>query len=181
MRQKSRFLREFWQMSTFLEAIWQLIERQSQRPSWDEYFMAGAFLISARSSCERLHVGCILVTTGEYGNRILASGYNGFLAGAPHQSCLRENHEQATIHAEQNAVTDAAKRGVSIHGSIAYITHFPCIHCAKILAAAGISQIKYCMNYRNDPLVIELLERWQIPLTRCPEESVWSRNSQNKS
>ncbi|MBI4623151.1 MAG: cytidine/deoxycytidylate deaminase family protein [Verrucomicrobia bacterium] len=127
------------------------------RPSWDEYFMATAVLISSRSNCERLHVGCVIVTGGGRKNRIVAAGYNGFLPGAPHVSRLREGHEQATVHAEQNAVADAARRGSSVEGCVAYVTHYPCVNCAKILAAAGIAEIKYRTDYANDPLVAPLL------------------------
>jgi dCMP deaminase len=127
------------------------------RPSWDEYFMATAVLISSRSNCERLHVGCVIVTGGERKNRIVAAGYNGFLPATPHVSRVREGHEQATVHAEQNAVADAARRGSSVEGCVAYVTHFPCINCAKILAAAGIAEIKYRADYLNDPLVAPLL------------------------
>lgn len=127
------------------------------RPSWDEYFMATAVLMSSRSNCERLHVGCVIVTGGERKNRIVAAGYNGFLPSTPHVSRVRDGHEQATVHAEQNAVADAARRGSSVEGCIAYVTHFPCINCAKILAAAGIAEIKYRADYLNDPLVAPLL------------------------
>jgi dCMP deaminase len=134
------------------------------RPSWDEYFMAMALLISSRSPCERLHVGCVLVSSGEHKNRVVAAGYNGFLPGAPHVSRVRDNHEQATVHAEQNAITDAARRGISVNGATAYITHFPCINCTKLLAAAGVRAIKYHLEYRNDPLVVELLNESRIEL-----------------
>lgn len=127
------------------------------RPSWDEYFMATAFLIATRSMCERLHVGCVIVSGGDHRNRIVAAGYNGFLPGAPHRSRLRDDHEQGTVHAEQNAVADAARRGIRLAGCTAYITHFPCINCAKVLAAAGITTLKYHIDYRNDPLVAEIL------------------------
>lgn len=127
------------------------------RPSWDEYFMATAVLMASRSNCERLHVGCVVVTTGERKNRLVAAGYNGFLPGTPHVSRLRDGREQATVHAEQNAVADAARRGSSVDGCIAYVTHYPCINCAKILAASGIVQIKYRHDYCNDPLVAPLL------------------------
>ena len=127
------------------------------RPSWDEYFMATAVLISSRSNCERLHVGCVVVTGGERKNRIVAAGYNGFLPGTPHVSRVRDGHEEATVHAEQNAIADAARRGSSVEGCVAYVTHYPCINCAKILAAAGIAEIKYRADYRNDPLVAPLL------------------------
>jgi dCMP deaminase len=127
------------------------------RPSWDEYFMATAVLISSRSNCERLHVGCVLVTGGERKNRIVTAGYNGFLPDTPHVSRVRDGHEQATVHAEQNAVADAARRGSSVEGCVAYVTHYPCINCAKILAAAGIAEIRYRADYLNDPLVAPLL------------------------
>ena len=119
------------------------------RPSWDEYFKEIVQITSKRSSCERLKVGCLLVKD----NRIISQGYNGFLSGAPHESIVRDNHEQATVHAEQNAVADCAKRGVSCLGSTAYITHYPCINCMKILCASGIKDIRYIDNYRNDEIV----------------------------
>jgi dCMP deaminase len=87
----------------------------------------------------------------------VAAGYNGYLPGTPHVSHLRDGPEQATVHAEQNAVADAARRGSSVEGCVAYVTHYPCINCAKILAAAGIAKIKYRVDYHNDPLVQPLL------------------------
>lgn len=140
-----------------VDAIAELIEAWRHRLSWDEYFMATAFLIASRSSCERLNVGCVVVSGGDGKNRLIAAGYNGFLPGAPHTSRVRDNHEQGTVHAEQNAIADAARRGISLGGATAYITHFPCINCAKVLAAAGIAVIKYHRDYKNDPLVEELL------------------------
>jgi dCMP deaminase len=136
------------------------------RPSWDEYFMATAVLISTRSPCERLHVGCVLVSGGGRKNRLIAAGYNGFLPGTPHVSRMREEHEQATVHAEQNAIADAARRGSSVEGCVAYVTHFPCINCAKILAAAGIAEIRYREDYTNDPLVVPLLADAGIKITQ---------------
>ncbi len=127
------------------------------RPSWDEYFMATALLMASRSACGRLHVGCVLVSGGEHRNRIVAAGYNGFLPGTPHHSRIRDGHEQATVHAEQNAIADAARRGVSVAGSTAYVSHFPCVNCTKVLAAAGVREIKYHFDYGNDPLVLDLL------------------------
>src|SRR5512143_3435288 len=129
----------------------------ARRPTWDQYFMATAVLIASRSNCERLHVGCVMVTSGERKNRIVAAGYNGFLPGAPHTSRVRDGHEQATVHAEQNAISDAARRGSSVEGCVAYVTHYPCINCAKILAAAGIAKVKYHEDYHNDPLVAQIL------------------------
>ena len=127
------------------------------RPSWDEYFMATAVLMSTRSNCERLHVGCVIVTGGGRKNRLVAAGYNGYLPGTPHVTQVRDGHEQATVHAEQNAVADAARRGSAVEGCVAYVTHYPCINCAKILAAAGIAEVRYRLDYINDPLVAPLL------------------------
>jgi dCMP deaminase len=138
------------------------------RPSWDEYFMAMALLIASRSPCERLHVGCVLVSSPDdkHPHRIIAAGYNGFFPGAPHISVIRDNHEQNTVHAEQNAVTDAARRGVSLQGATAYVTHYPCIHCFKILVAAGIQSIKCYADYKNDPLVDSLLPAAGVTLVK---------------
>lgn len=143
-----------------LNLVDQVIEitgQLGQRPSWDEYFMATAFLLASRSACDRLHVGCVIVSGAPEKHRLIAAGYNGFLPGTPHRSRVYEGHEQATVHAEQNAIADAARRGSSVGGAAAYVTHFPCITCAKILAAAGIRSIKYHIDYRNDPLVREVL------------------------
>ena len=142
---------------TPIDLITQATEAFPHRPSWDEYFMATAVLMSTRSPCERLHVGCVIVTGGARRNRLVAAGYNGFLPGSPHKSRVREGHEQATVHAEQNAIADAARRGSSVEGCVAYVTHYPCINCAKILASAGIAEIRYRRNYRNDPLVAPML------------------------
>lgn len=120
-----------------------------ERPEWNSYFKEIVQVTSKRSPCDRLKVGCLLVKD----NRIISQGYNGFLPGCPHKSIVRDNHEQATIHAEQNALCDCAKRGVSSDGSIAYITHYPCLICARLLIASGIKEIKYIDDYKNDVLV----------------------------
>jgi dCMP deaminase len=140
-------------------------ENLENRPSWDDYFMATALLLSTRSPCERLHVGCLIVSGGERKNRIVAAGYNGFLPGTPHVSRVRDGHEQGTVHAEQNAIADAARRGSPVEGCIAYVTHFPCINCAKIMAAAGIAEIRYRGDYHNDPLVEPLLTESGVKVT----------------
>lgn len=119
------------------------------RPNWDDYFKEITLVTSKRSSCTRLNVGCVLVKD----NRIISQGYNGFLPGQPHESIVRDNHEQATVHAEQNSICDCAKRGVSCEGATAYITHFPCIICCRLLIASGIKEIKYIYDYKNDDLV----------------------------
>ena len=126
-------------------------ENNKNRPSWDEYFTQIVKVCATRSSCDRLHVGCILVKD----NRIISQGYNGFLPGCPHKSIVRNNHEQSTVHAEQNAIADCARRGASCEGSTAYITHYPCIICCKLLLASGIKEIKYLEDYKNDELIRE--------------------------
>ena len=120
-----------------------------ERPSWKSYFKEIVEVTAKRSPCERMKVGCILVND----NRIISQGYNGFLPGCPHNSIVRDNHEQATIHAEQNAICDCAKRGVSSNNCVAYITHYPCIICTRLLLASGINKIYYINDYKNDELV----------------------------
>ncbi|MFL2825646.1 MAG: deoxycytidylate deaminase [Coraliomargaritaceae bacterium] len=141
-----------------IDTIIEVAEGLEGRPSWDEYFMATAFLIATRSACQRLNVGCVIVSKGTHKNRIIAAGYNGFLPGAPHISRVDNDHEQSTVHAEQNAISDAARRGVSLSGSTAYITHFPCIVCAKLLVAAGVNEIKFHFDYNNNPMVDEIFK-----------------------
>ena len=123
-----------------------------ERISWNDYFMKAATLASVRSPCDRLKVGCVIVKN----NRLISMGYNGFLAGTDHRSIVRWGHEQATIHAEINAITDAAKRGVSIDDTVAYITHYPCINCFKALASSGVKKIYYQVDYKNDPILEDL-------------------------
>lgn len=133
-----------------------------ERPNWDEYFKEIVQVTSKRSPCTRLQVGCLLVNN----NRIISQGYNGFLPGYPHESIVRDNHEQATIHAEQNAICDCAKRGVSCENSIAYITHYPCLICCRLLIASGIKEIRYIHNYRNDELVYYFLQQKNIKCSK---------------
>lgn len=132
------------------------------RPSWDEYFKEIVQVTSKRSPCDRLKVGCILV----HKNRIISQGYNGFLPDCPHESIVRNNHEQATIHAEQNAICDCAKRGVSTLESIVYVTHYPCIICTRLLLASGISEIKYIEDYKNDELVEYFCKQKNIAINK---------------
>lgn len=139
-----------------------IIKNIDTRPSWNDYFMILCYLISKRSSCERLHVGCVLVKD----RRIIATGYNGHLPGTVHDSVIINGHEQMTIHAETNAIADAAKRGISVADSTAYVTHIPCINCVKILLASGIIHIIYGEDYKNDPLVINLCERSDVTISK---------------
>ncbi len=91
----------------------------STRPDWDEYFRDIVILTAKRSSCHRLNVGCLLIKD----NRIISQGYNGHLPGLPHNSIIVNGHEIATIHAEQNALIDCAKRAVSSYNTTAFISH----------------------------------------------------------
>ena len=134
----------------------------NNRPTWDEYYKAISIATKKRSPCERLKVGCVLVKN----NRIVSQGYNGFLPSAPHKSIIRDNHEQATVHAEQNAIADCAKRGVSCEGCIAYITHYPCIICTRIMLASGIKEIKYIDDYKNDKLVKVFCDQMNVKVTK---------------
>ena len=117
-----------------------------ERPDWNSYFKEIVQVTSKRSTCTRLKVGCLLIKD----NRIISQGYNGFLPGCIHKSIVRDNHEQATIHAEQNALCDCAKRGVSCNESSAYVTHYPCIICTRLLLASGVKEINYIHDYKND-------------------------------
>jgi len=132
------------------------------RPSWDSYFREIVNVTSKRSSCNRLKVGCLLVKD----NRIISQGYNGFLPGCIHKSVIRNDHEQATVHAEQNALIDCAKRGVSCNGCIAYITHYPCIICTRLMLTGGISEIKYIHDYKNDELVLYFCDQLNVKVVQ---------------
>ncbi|NLY55470.1 MAG: cytidine deaminase [Firmicutes bacterium] len=134
------------------------------RPSWDQYFMEIAHLVAKRSTCLRRQVGAVIVKD----RRILTTGYNGAPAGVPHCAevgCLREQlgvpsgerHELCrAIHAEQNAIVQAAYHGVSLNGGICYTTVQPCSLCAKMLINAGIKCIIFQGDY-PDALTQELL------------------------
>ena len=132
-----------------MEKLINEIQNTNEKLSWDQYFITLSFLISNRSSCERLKVGCVLVKD----TRVISVGYNGFLPGFPHEIIVRDNHEQATIHAEQNCITDCARRGINVNGATAYITHYPCLNCLKLLVASGIKNIKYSNDYKNDEII----------------------------
>jgi len=132
------------------------------RPSWEEYFKEIVQVTARRSPCHRLQVGCVLVSD----NRIVSQGYNGFLPGCEHRSIVRDGHEQATVHAEQNAISDCAKRGVSCRDCVAYITHYPCVICCRLLLASGITKMYYISDYKNDELVSELCDQMGVEVTR---------------
>ena len=136
------------------------------RPTWETYFKDITILTATRSPCKRLNVGCIFVND----NRIIAQGYNGYLPGAKHEQVVRDGHEIATIHAEQNVIADCAKRGVSCKGATAYITHYPCINCAKLLCASGIRKIKYIEDYHNDDMVQYFFEQTDVKVTKLSKD-----------
>ncbi len=129
-----------------------------ERPSYDEYFMEMAHLVAKRSTCLRRNVGAILVKD----KHILSTGYNGAPKGLKHCSevgCLRkelgipsgERHEICRgLHAEQNAIIQAAVFGISIKNSILYCTNTPCVVCAKMLINAGVKEIVYSGEYPDD-------------------------------
>ncbi|RLC28117.1 MAG: cytidine deaminase [Deltaproteobacteria bacterium] len=143
------------------------------RPSWPEYFMSIARMVSRRSTCLRRHVGAILVKD----RRILATGYNGAPAGLKHcreTGCLRadidipsgERHELCRgLHAEQNAIIQAAYHGISIRGAVLYCTNKPCVICSKMLINAGIREIYYDDGY-DDPLADQMLKEAGIRVVR---------------
>lgn len=118
-------------------------EMSQNRKSWDEYFCDIAKAVAARSTCKRLSVGCVIVRD----KTIIATGYNGSINGAPHcldRGCVIENdHCIAAVHAEQNAIAQAAKNGTSLAYAIAYVTVNPCPNCFKLLYQAGIKRIVY--------------------------------------
>lgn len=119
------------------------------RVDWDTYFMNIARQVATRSTCDRKNVGAVIVK----GKHILATGYNGSISGMPHCDevghMMENGHCVATIHAEANAILQAAKHGVSIDGASIYITASPCWNCFKLLANAGIKRICYGEFYRD--------------------------------
>ncbi len=127
------------------------------RPDWDSYFLKIAEAVSERSTCDRAMVGCVLVVE----KRILTTGFNGSPTGQPHCEevghLMVENHCVRTIHAETNAIIQAALHGVSTKGCTCYVTHFPCINCAKALVNAGITRLVYSVAYRKDPIAEQFL------------------------
>lgn len=137
------------------------------RPTWDEYFMQIAFTVAERSTCDRAHVGAVLVRD----RRILATGYNGAPAGLPHCDdvghLMLDNHCVRTLHAEQNAIIQAALHGVGTQDATAYVTHQPCLTCAKMLINAGIRRVVYAGNYPDEHSRL-FLSQAGITLDRLP-------------
>jgi dCMP deaminase len=146
----------------------------SARPTWDQYFLTITRQVAERSTCTRAKVGAVIVRE----RSILATGYNGSPAGLPHCTdvgCLVytsrtpggevEENCFRTIHAEMNAIAQAAKNGASIRDADIYITHTPCIHCLKVLINTGIKRICYEREYKRETLE-ELLRYTDVKLER---------------
>ena len=138
------------------------------RPNWNQYFREIVEITATRSTCNRLHVGCLLVKN----NRIISQGYNGFLTGCQHESRIIDGHEVATVHAEQNAIVDCAKRGVSCDGCTAYVTHYPCLNCAKILLSAGIKDIQFINDYHNNELVENFCLEMECTISKLTDKFI---------
>ena len=136
------------------------------RKTWNNYFMDIATLVATRATCDRKHVGAVIVRN----KNILSTGYNGSVAGTPH--CQEEGHQMfeghcvRTIHAEINAISQAAKHGTSILNADMYITTRPCWNCFKVVANSGIKNIYYLESYRDDPLLEEALEHLDIHIEK---------------
>lgn len=143
------------------------------RPSWDEYFAGIARQVATRSTCIRpdRQVGAVVVKE----KRILTTGYNGAPSGLPHCAevgCLRQERNVPSgqqqeicrgVHAEQNAIIQAALHGVSIAGADIYLTHTPCITCAKMIINAGIKRV-FCLNPYPDELALQILQKAGVEL-----------------
>ena len=135
------------------------------RPSWDEYFMRITAEVAQRSTCSRAQVGALVVKD----KRILTTGYNGAPRGLPHcieVGCLMvDSHCVRAIHAEQNALLQGALHGVALGGSTVYVTHQPCLICAKMIINAGIVRVIYAKAY-PDPIAEQFLHGAGVELLR---------------
>ena len=125
-----------------------MVERR--RASWDEYFMAIAREVATRSTCDRKHVGAVIVRD----KMILATGYNGSIRGLPHCDdaghLMEDGHCVRTVHAEANAIVQAARNGVRLEGGVIYVTASPCFGCFKLIANAGLARIAFGEFYRDN-------------------------------
>ncbi len=152
----------------------QVPEVKDTRPSWDDYFMEIAYVVAKRSTCLRRKVGAVLVS----GRRILATGYNGPPQGLKHcdelGGCYRaklgipsgQRQEICrAVHAEQNAIIQAAVHGVALHNVTLYSTTQPCVTCAKMLINANVRRIVYAGDY-PDPFALEMLQEAGVELVR---------------
>ncbi len=138
-----------------------------KRPSWDEYFLKLAMLASERSTCPRMHCGCVLVKD----RFVISTGYNGSIPGQPHcedAGCLVvDNHCVRTNHAEMNALIQAAIHGANTTGSTAYITNMSCTTCAKALIAAGIQRVVVFSDF-HDTLATQFYTDSGVEIVKLP-------------
>ena len=136
------------------------------RENWNEYFIKIAEQVSSRATCDRKHVGCIIVKD----KNILASGYNGSIAGLEHCDDIGHDMENnscvRTVHSEQNAIAQAAKNGVAINNATMYVNTFPCWNCFKLIANVGIKEIYYKDSYRISEKVLLAAEKLSIKLIK---------------
>jgi dCMP deaminase len=136
------------------------------RPDWDIYFMQIAQVVATRSTCDRAHVGAVLVKD----KRILSTGFNGSGIGLPHCDeighLMVDGHCVRTVHAEANAIIQAALHGVSTKGATCYVNYFPCLLCTKMLINAGIIRIVYDEEYRIDDNALEMLTLLEIEICK---------------
>ncbi len=139
------------------------MSERSDRASWDEYFMRIATTVASRATCDRKHVGAVI----ERSRTILATGYNGSVAGLEHCDevghMMEDGHCVRTIHAENNAIIQAARNGVRIEGAGIYVTASPCWQCFKMIANAGLKRIVFGEFYR-DQRIFEVARRLGIEL-----------------
>jgi dCMP deaminase len=139
-----------------------------QRSSWDQYFMDIAKQVATRATCDRKHVGAVLVRD----RTILSTGYNGSIRGLPHcddEGHMMENgHCVATVHAEANAIIQAAKNGVAIDEATIYTTASPCWACFKLIANAGCKRIVFAEFYR-DPRIFQFAAKLGVELVALVE------------
>lgn len=120
------------------------------RPDWDNYFMQIAEVVATRATCDRKHVGAVLVRD----RQVLSTGYNGSVRGLPHcedVGCeMEDGHCISVLHAEQNAIAQAARHGISVNDATCYVTASPCWMCFKLLANSGIKRIVFGEFYRDE-------------------------------
>ena len=137
-----------------------------KRPSWDEYFLKLAMLVSERATCPRMHCGCVLVKD----KNVIASGYNGSIPGDAHcddAGCIVvDNHCVRTVHAEMNALIQAAKRGHPVEGATVYITNMPCTTCAKALITAGIKRVVVFADF-HDTMATDFFAKAGVKIDKC--------------
>ena len=150
-----------------------------ERPSWDAYFMSFAKLSRTRASCIRRQVGAVIVKN----NMVLTTGYNGAPRGLPHAAevgCLRDRlgvpsgqrHELCRgLHAEQNAIIQAARHGICIEGAAMYCTTHPCVICIKMIINAGLIRVTYLEGYADD-IARQIIQEADFPVVQMREDDI---------